>query len=495
MSEFFLALDQGTTGSTAALIDASTFELVAKVNQEFPQIFPKPSWVEHNLDDIWQSIADTVKTVMNKHGVTGAQIKCIGITNQRETTCAFNRKGEALANAIVWQDRRTTEKCLSLKHYENDVIKLTGLPIDPYFSGTKMNWLLNHNEKVQEASKANDLLFGTVDSFMLYRLSNGKSHATDSTNASRTLLMDLQTCNWSDELLNIFEVPKDTLPQIKESFGDFGFTDGLSFLPDGIPITCILGDQQAALFGQAGFNKGDVKCTYGTGAFMLLNIGNEIAYSSNKLLTTVAYSYQGKTAYAFEGSCYIAGAAVQWLRDNLMFFNDASEVEQHANEVKNLEEMENIIFMPFFSGIASPHWKPDAKAAILGMTRDTNKSHISRACLEGIALSIDDLVQAMKKDCDFDLTEMRVDGGAVTNQLLLQIQASFSEMKIIRPKVIETTAYGAALGSAIGAGFASFSEVTKNWKEDQSIAPASDWNDYSTKKKNLWKKSIIKSYS
>ncbi|MGZ3790651.1 MAG: FGGY family carbohydrate kinase, partial [Bacteriovorax sp.] len=299
--KYILSIDQGTTGTTACLIDAETFIFIGKVNKEYPQIFPRPSWVEHNLNDIWSTVEHTVKEVLRAHSVQGSQILAIGITNQRETTCAFNRAGSPLANAIVWQDRRTSEFCHELQSRPglSDKIKsTTGLPIDPYFSATKMNWLLNNNSAVKAAAEQNDLLFGTIDTFLLYKLSGHESHKTDASNASRTMLMDLKTTAWDPELLNLFEVKKEFLPSIEDSFHRFGATKNLSFLPDGIPITGILGDQQSALFGQAGFYKGEMKCTYGTGAFVLLNTGDDLVYSKSGLLTTVEYRYKGKACYA-----------------------------------------------------------------------------------------------------------------------------------------------------------------------------------------------------
>ena len=493
---FILAIDQGTTGSTACLINAETFEFVGKANKEYPQIYPQPGLVEHNLADIWESVAYTIKKVLKDHNVSGNQIKCIGVTNQRETTCAFNSKGMPLHNAIVWQDRRTHQFCdeLKKKGLSEKVKEKTGLTIDPYFSASKMHWLLNHSENVKQAAKNQDLRFGTIDTFLLYKLTNGTSFKTDASNASRTMLMDLKTLKWDQELLNLFGVSEPMLPEICDSFTSFGKTQGLDFLPDGIVISGILGDQQSALFGQAGFSKGDFKCTYGTGAFLLFNTGNDLHYSKNGLLTTVEYAYQGKACYALEGSTYIAGAAVQWLRDNLKLINKSSEIEALANEVKNLNEMENILFLPFFTGIGSPYWQAEAKAALIGLTRDTKNSHIARACLEGISLSINDLIEAIRLDTNLAISEIRVDGGAVENNLLCDIQASVSKLQIIRPKVIETTAYGAGLAAAIGAGMINFSDIKKLWKEDRVFTGVSAWSDYYSKKKGQWAKTIKRLY-
>ena len=496
--KYILSIDQGTTGSTACLINAETFAFIGKVNKEYPQIYPKPSWVEHNLNDIWSSVEFTIQEVLKSNQATSSQIVAIGITNQRETTCAFNKAGIPLANAIVWQDKRTSDFCQELKARNNlsEKIKiLTGLPIDPYFSATKMNWLLKNNTAVKEAAKNNDLFFGTIDTFLLYKLTGNVSHKTDASNASRTMLMNLETTQWDQELLDLFEVKKEFLPSIEDSFHQFGVTKNLSFLPDGIPITGILGDQQSALFGQAGFYQGEMKCTYGTGAFLLLNTGKKLIYSKAGLLTTVEYRYQGKVCYALEGSSYIAGAAVQWLRDNLKIISKSSEVEALALEVKNLDELKNILFFPFFSGIGSPYWNAEAKASIVGLTRDSNRSHIAYACLEGIALSINDLIMAMRKDTGLAIDTLKVDGGAVENNLLMKLQASISETKIIKPKVIETTAYGAALAAAIGAGLAEFDQLKNIWKKDREFDLDDQLVKYAKEKKALWAKIISAFYT
>jgi glycerol kinase len=487
MSDFILSIDQGTTGTTAILIDTKDFSITGKVNQEYPQIYPEPGMVEHNLNDIWESTKSTVISVLKKTGISPGDIKSIGITNQRETTCAFDNSGSPIENAIVWQDRRTTDFCNSHKEeFDGKYKKVTGLPLDPYFSGTKIKWLLENSLKVQKAQKDNNLKFGTIDTFLLYKLTNGNSYLTETTNASRTLLMNIKECQWDNDLLRYFNIDKTYLPEIKDSIDDFGVTNGLDFLPDGIKINCILGDQQAALFGQAGYKQGSFKCTYGTGSFALLNTGETVEYSDKGLLTTVAFSHKGKKYYALEGSCYIAGAAVQWLRDNLNFFSSSPEIESLANEVKDLSEMKNLIFMPFFTGLGSPYWIAEAKGAILGLTRDTNKKHISRACLDGIAMSINDLFQAFSSTLKID--KMNVDGGACANNLLMQIQANFIKAKVVRPKVIETTAYGAGIGAAIGSGIIEIKDVDKLWQFDQEFNPEgelsyyvqkkSQWNDY-----------------
>jgi glycerol kinase len=493
MKKFILSIDQGTTGTTSLLVDAETLEPIDKVNIEFPQIFPKPGWVEHNLSDIWETVRKSTNAVLQKTNITANQIASIGITNQRETTCAYNNSGQPLANAIVWQDRRTSAYCDSKRESYTNLQNKTGLPLDPYFSGTKMKWLLDNNSQVQDAAKDNSLHFSTIDTFLLFKMSGNKSFYTEPSNASRTLLMNLDTCDWDDELLSFFKINRNFLPRIKESFTHFGETFGLDFLPDRIPITCILGDQQAALFGQAGYKAGDLKCTYGTGAFILLNTGTEKIYSSNGLLTTVAYKKDGQAYYALEGSCYIAGAAVQWLRDNLNLVENSPEVELVANKITDLEtEMEHLMFMPFFTGMGTPYWNANAKGAILGLTRDTKPRHIARACLEGMALSINDSIQAIVTDSPTEVKEIRVDGGASQNNTLMQIQSNFSNMKIIRPKVIETTAYGVALGAVVGTGNLELDKINSLWKEDISFEQQSD--NYFVKKSKQWKYYINKLY-
>jgi len=487
---FILAIDQGTTGTTTLIIDSKNLKVVDKEKIDYPQIYPKPSWVEHNLDDIWNSVEKSVKTVMARNNLVSNEIEAIGITNQRETTCAFTRSGKPLYHAIVWQDRRTYDFCQKNKaEYELNHRSKTGLPLDPYFSGTKMKWLLDNIDAVKKAADQNDLLFSTVDSFLLYQLTNGASFSTEPSNASRTMLMNLDTFEWDESLLHFFGIKKDFLPVIKESFSLFGKTKNCSFLPDNIPILSILGDQQAALFGQACVNEGDLKCTYGTGAFLLLNTGSKKITSSTGLLTTAAYSFQGKKQYALEGSAYIAGAAVQWLRDNLKSIKSSSEVEQLASQVHNLTEMEHVQFLPFFTGIGTPYWDSRAKAAILGITRDTHNGHIARACLEGIALSVDDSVSSFKKDFNH-LNSIRVDGGAAANNLLMQIQANFSQKSILRPQCIDTTAFGVAVGCLVAQEKVSIKDIRNFWQMDKEFIP--EKNDYYQMKKNLWTQTIKK---
>lgn len=489
---FLLAIDQGTTGSTSLLIDAKTFKVIDKEKIDYTQHYPKPSWVEHNLDDIWNSVSTSVLTLVKRQNIDKKSILAIGITNQRETTCAYDKSGKPLHHAIVWQDRRTAAYCDERREdYIKSCQKKTGLPLDPYFSGTKMRWFLDNVPAVKVAADRGELLMSTIDTFLLYRLTNKKSFATEASNASRTMLMNLETFDWDNELLSFFGIDRKVLPEIKESFTNFGATEACSFLPDGIPILSILGDQQAALFGQACVRVGDIKCTYGTGAFLLLNTGEKIVHSQNRLLTTAAYSHQGKKVYALEGAAYIAGAAVQWLRDNLKSIKNSSEIEKLASEVKDLSQMEHVLFMPFFTGIGTPYWNSEAKAAILGLTRGTETSHIARACLEGIALSVNDSVSSFKKDFT-QFNDIRVDGGAASNNLLMQMQANFSQKSILRPEVIDTTAYGVAMGAMVGRGDISIEDLGRHWKLEREFKLES--SNYYPKKKDLWDQSIKRLY-
>lgn len=491
--KYFLAIDQGTTGSQAILVDSETLEFVGTVKKEYPQIYPKASWVEHNLDDIWNSVEFTTKEVLKKYQVMPQDILSIGITNQRETTCAFTKEGRPLYNAIVWQDRRTAQFCEENKSKSIEIKTITGLPLDPYFSATKMRWFLNEVPEVNKLSGSPGLKFGTIDTFLLYKLTNGESYFTDTTNASRTLLMNLKTSNWDKFCLDFFKIDEINLPIIKDTFTNFGKTKNLSFLPDGIPITCVFGDQQSALFGQGVTTTGGMKCTYGTGAFLLLNIGEDIRYSEQGLLTTSAYQYQGKKYYAFEGACYIAGAAVQWLRDNLKIINSSIEVENLARKISP-QDIDQLFFMPFFSGLGSPYWRPEARASIIGLTRDTKDEHLALACLEGIAFSIFDLVSAFEKDAKNKITSLNVDGGACKNNLLMEIQSAILESKIIRPKITETTGFGAALGAAVGLGHISIDKISSLVKTEKEFTPNLDLAKFYKIKKSNWSKNISKIY-
>jgi glycerol kinase len=468
MSKYILSIDQGTTGSTVVIVDKQ-LNLVGKASKEFPQHYPKPGWVEHDPEEIWASVEYTVKAALEAAKITPDQIAAIGITNQRETTLLWNKKTGAPAhNAIVWQDRRTSAYCAELKAkgLEPTIKEKTGLVLDPYFSATKLRWML---EEGGLRSRAHELAFGTIDSFLVYRLTDKEVHVTDVSNASRTLLMDLETCAFSDELLMLFGIPRSVLPEIKGNAEVYGKTRGLSFLPDGIPIAGMAGDQQAALFGQACFGQGDAKCTYGTGAFLLANTGDKIVHSKKGLLTTVAWRIGDQTTYALEGSAFIAGAAVQWLRDGLKMIKSASEIEALA---KTVESSGDVVFVPAFAGLGSPHWRPEARAAILGMTRDTHAGHIARACLEGIALQIRDLLVGVEVDRFAPISVLKVDGGAAGNNLLMQFQADILGVDCVRPASLETTALGAAFLAGLGVGFfTSLQEISDAWRQEKRFSP------------------------
>ncbi|MCM2350252.1 MAG: glycerol kinase GlpK [Bacteriovoracaceae bacterium] len=489
---FILAIDQGTTGTTSLLIDATSLKILDKEKSDYRQIYPKPGWVEHDLDDIWTSVSQSVGAILKRTKINPQHIIGIGITNQRETTCAYDKKGKPLHHAIVWQDRRTAAYCEeNAERYNQICRKKTGLPLDPYFSGSKMRWFLDHVPAVKVAADRKDLCLSTVDTFLVHRLSAGTSYVTEPSNASRTMLMNLKTFNWDSELLNFFGISKEFLPEIRESFSNFGVTKNAGILPDGIPILSILGDQQAALFGQACVRVGDIKSTYGTGAFLLLNTGEKIVHSTTGLLTTAAYAFRGHKVYALEGSAYIAGAAVQWLRDNLKSIKSSAEVSELASQVTDLSEMEHILFLPFFTGIGTPYWNPHAKSAIIGLTRDTHNGHIARACLEGIALSLNDSVASFKKDFP-QLNDIRVDGGAAANDLLMQMQANFSQKSILRPEVIDTTAFGVAVGCLVGLGEVGIEDMGKFWRLEREFNP--QVSSYYQNKKALWDETIKRLY-
>lgn len=488
MSDYILAIDQGTTGTTVVIIDRQT-KIVGKATQEFPQHYPTPGWVEHDPEEIWRSVQSSLQAALQEAKINPDQIAAIGITNQRETTVLWDRATQKPAhNAIVWQDRRTASYCAELKSrgLEPKIKQKTGLVLDPYFSGTKLRWLL---EEGGLRAHSQSLAFGTIDSFLVYRLTGGAAHVTDVSNASRTLLMDLETCAWSDELLMLFGIPRGVLPEIKGNAEVYGKTKGLSFLPDGIPVAGMAGDQQAALFGQACFAPGDAKCTYGTGAFLLANTGEAIVHSKNGLLTTVGWRLKDTTTYALEGSAFIAGAAVQWLRDGLGIIKSASEIEALA---KSVPSSGDVVFVPAFAGLGSPHWRPEARAAIMGMTRDTNRGHIARACLEGIALQIRDLLLGVEDDRRAALSVLKVDGGAAANNLLMQYQSDILGVDCVRPASLETTALGAAFLAGLGVGFfSSLEEISKSWREERRFTPSMPKEEVS-RHLSKWERAVSK---
>lgn len=471
MKDLVLSIDQGTTGTTVMILD-KFLNVLAKKNNEFPQHYPQPGWVEHDPEEIWQCTVKTLQEALSLSGIDANRIAGIGITNQRETTVIWERAtSQAIHKAIVWQDRRTAPLCdkLKKKGLEKKIKKKTGLVLDPYFSGTKIKWLLDHVSSAKQKAKAGELAFGTIDTFLVWKLTNGKVHVTDPSNASRTLLMNLQTLEWDPELLKILDVPAAILPRIASSSEIYGQTKGVQGLPDGIPVAGIAGDQQSALFGQACFAAGEAKCTYGTGSFILLNTGKKIVHSKNKLLTTVAWKVGKEVNYALEGSAFIAGAAVQWLRDGLKIISKASDVESLATSV---EDSGGVYFVPAFVGLGAPHWRAEARGTITGLTRGSTDAHLARATLEGIAFCQSDILTAMSKDMGKKLKTLKVDGGACANNLLMQFQSDILGVPLSRPQMIETTALGAAFLAGLATGvWESPKVISQNWKEDRLFKP------------------------
>jgi glycerol kinase len=469
VTKHILALDQGTTSSRAILFDHAG-SIVAVAQKEFPQIFPKPGWVEHNARDIWSTQVGVAAEVLSKAHVGAADIAAIGITNQRETTVVWDRgTGEPICNAIVWQDRRTAGICDRLKARKLDrlIRRKTGLVIDAYFSATKLQWILQNVKGARARAKAGELAFGTIDSWLVWNLTGGRVHITDVSNASRTMLLDIDSCEWDDELLDLFGVPRSMLPDVKSSSEVYGVT---TLLGGAVPIAGIAGDQQAALFGQACTKPGMAKNTYGTGCFMLMNTGTRRISSKNNLLTTVAWRLGDRTEYALEGSIFIAGAVVQWLRDGLEFFRSAAEVEALAAGV---EDSGGVYLVPAFAGLGAPHWDQYARGTIVGLTRGSTKAHIARAALDGIVLQVMDVLKAMEADAGIKLKELRVDGGASANDLLMQLQADLLNVPVIRPKVAETTALGAAYLAGLAVGFwKSQADIARQWQVDKRFKPA-----------------------
>ncbi len=473
--KLLLAIDQGTTGTTGLVMD-DQLQVLGKANVEYPQIFPKPGYVEHRAIDIWNSVEKAVTASLAKANVKGEELAAIGITNQRETTCLFRPNGEPLHNFIVWQCRRTTDICQELKRagHEPMIREKTGLVLDPYFSGTKLMWLFANVPNALAMASGKEALFGTIDTWLVHRLTGGQVHVTDATNASRTLLMNLKTLQWDDEILKLMGIPRVCLPKICSSSEVYGQTKGLGFLPDGIPIAGIAGDQQAALFGQACFDQGEAKATFGTGCFILLNTGTKIVYSQNGLLTSVAISLRGETQFCLEGAAFIAGAAVQWLRDGLGVIQRSSDVESLAQTVP---ESGDVVFVPALSGLGAPHWRPEARGLFAGISRDTNKGHLARAVLEGIAMQNRDIMVAMQKDAG-TILQLKVDGGAAADNFLMQFQADVLDIACARPKVVETTALGAAALAGLAVGvFDSKQAVRDAWPLDRVFQPMMQENE------------------
>lgn len=451
--KYLLSIDQGTTGTTVSVFNTKG-QLKVNHNQDYKQIFPQPGWVEHDPKDIWNSTLNCLKKVMAAGSIKPGEIIAIGITNQRETVVAWDKEtGQPVGNAIVWQCRRTTDACERMKQkgYEKKIKSVTGLVLDPYFSATKMQWFLQNNFEAKSLARKGQLCFGTIDSFLLWKLSGGRIFATDVSNASRTLLMDLATLDYSADMLKLFDIRREMLPQIRPSATHYGQTAKVGPLPAGIPITGVIGDQQSALFGQKCFSLGEAKITFGTGSFVLMNTKNRRIISEHGLLTTVAWQiHEGQNAdYALEGGAFICGAAVQWIRDNLGFIKNSKEIEKLAGQVTDCGGVQ---FVPAFAGLGAPFWDPKVRGSFLGLTRGTTRQHMARATLEAMALQNYDVVNTMVRDSRIGLRKVRVDGGAASNNLLMQMQANVLGVEVHRPKMIESTSLGAALMAGIGMG-------------------------------------------
>lgn len=471
--KYILALDQGTTSSRAIVFDHEG-QIRSVAQKEFPQYFPQPGWVEHNPNEIWGSEASVIAEAISTIDITGLDIAAIGITNQRETTIVWDiDTDEPIYNAIVWQDRRTAEFCDQLKAdgLTETIRQKTGLIIDAYFSGTKIKWILDHVPGARKRAEEGKLRFGTVDSWLVWRLTRGETHVTDVTNASRTMLFNIHDLKWDEELLKLFNIPLSMMPEVKSNSEIYGHTKTTIFAHK-VPIAGIAGDQQAALFGQMCLDPGSIKNTYGTGCFVMLNTGEKPIVSKNNLLTTIAWQIGNKVNYALEGSIYVGGSVVQWLRDGLGIINHSSDVETLAQSVS---DSGGVYFVPALTGLAAPYWDPYARGTIVGITRGTTAAHIARAALDGIAFQTYDIAQAMAKDMNDRLTELKVDGGASRNNLLMQFQADLLGIDVVRPKITETTAIGAAYLAGLGVGYwDSVDELRRQWKIEHTFTPNLD---------------------
>ncbi len=493
--KYILSLDQGTTSSRAIIFDKNS-HIISIAQKEFRQIFPKSGWVEHDPQEIWESQRDTAIEVLSKTNLSASDIAAVGITNQRETTILWNRQtGKPVYNAIVWQDRRTSDFCGEMRRNYGEMIReKTGLETDAYFSASKINWILENIPDARKSAENGELAFGTVDSWLIWKLTNGGKHLTDVSNASRTMLFNINSLEWDDELLRIFDIPKQILPEVKTSSEQFGVINWCQEL-NGIKIAGIAGDQQAALFGQVCHEKGSTKSTYGTGCFMLQNIGEKPVRSEHRLLTTVAWKIGEKTEYALEGSVFIGGAVIQWLRDSLEIIENSSDVEALANAV---DDNGGVYFVPAFAGLGSPHWDQNARGLIIGLTRGTGKAHIARAALESICYQTADLIRAIEDDSTIKLSELRVDGGATKNDSLLQFQADILQIPVIRPIITETTALGAAYLAGLAVGFwenknelAAHAEIDKIFepiiRKEEAAKIKNNWNE-AVKRSLNWEK-------
>jgi glycerol kinase len=491
MTEYLLSLDQGTTSSRAILFNRNG-EIVRQCSKEFKQIYPKPGWVEHDPKEIWDTQLAVTQKVIKESKILPSKIAGIGITNQRETTIIWDKNtGEPVYNAIVWQCRRTADTCRRFEQqgWDRKIRKKTGLVLDAYFSGTKARWILKHVPSVRKKADKGELLFGTIDTWLIWKLTGGKVHATDYSNASRTMLYDINNLAWDDEILNFFKIPKSILPEVKPSSGDFGKSTK-ELLGAEIPIAGVAGDQQAALFGQSCFSPGMTKCTYGTGSFMLMNTGEKIVKSQTGLLTTIAWGLDGKITYALEGSAFIAGAAIQWLRDEMCIIENAAQSEEFAAKVADTGD---VYFVPAFVGLGAPHWDMYARGSIVGLTRGTNRYHIVRAALEAIAYQTNDIVKAMLADAKIALKGLRVDGGAVQNNFLMQFQADILQTEVDRPVIFETTALGAAFLAGLGTGFyKSIDDIKESWQLGKTFKPEMPAEN-AEKLCRRWEKAVEKS--
>ncbi|WP_407526367.1 glycerol kinase GlpK [Lacibacter sp. MH-610] len=488
MSSYILALDQGTTSSRAIVFDKNG-NIIAVAQKEFRQIFPQPGWVEHDPEEIWSTQLGVAAEAVSKAGLSAENIHAIGITNQRETTVVWERStGKPIYNAIVWQDRRTADFCdeLKRKHLHILIQKRTGLVVDAYFSATKIKWILDNVEGARAKAEKGELCFGTVDTWLLWNLTKGQVHATDVSNASRTMLMNLETLQWDGELEKVFNIPGNLLPQIRSSSEVYGTTQNI-LTAKNIPIAGIAGDQQSALFGQLCTQPGMVKNTYGTGCFMLMNTGEKLIHSHNNLLTTVAWKLNGKTEYALEGSVFIAGAVVQWLRDGLGIIRSSSEVEELAAKVKDTE---GVYVVPAFAGLGAPYWNQHTRGTMVGLTRGTTAAHIAKASLDSIAYQTTDVLKAMEADAGIEIKELRVDGGATVNNTLMQFQSDVLNTAVVRPKITETTALGAAYLAGLATGYwNSIDELQQQWQIDRKFENSMD-EETRTALYNGWLKAV-----
>jgi glycerol kinase len=486
---YILALDQGTTSSRAIIFDKES-RIVSAAQKEYTQIFPVSGWVEHDPEEIWETQRETAVEALRRANLKRSEIAALGITNQRETAVVWNRRtGECIHNAIVWQDRRTSAFCDRIRAEHGDLIRgKTGLEVDAYFSASKISWILENVKGARKQAENGELLFGTVDSWLIWKLTGGEKHLTDVSNASRTMLFNIETLRWDEQLLEVFDIPRAVLPEVRSSSEIYGEISAVEQLK-GVPIAGVAGDQQAALFGQVCFEKGLSKNTYGTGCFMLQNVGELPVKSENRLLTTVAWQIGDRTEYALEGSVFIGGAVIQWLRDSLEIIEKSSDVEALAN---SLEDNGGVYFVPAFAGLGAPYWNQDARGLIIGLTRGTGKAHIARAAVESICYQTADLLEAMHADSEIDLKELRVDGGAARNDSLLQFQADLLQIPVVRSKITETTALGAAYLAGLAVGFwRSKTELAAHWQEDKRFDPIMPF-EIAERYKTTWKEVVKK---